>query len=279
MKLRDYLQIIGVRKWVVVQAILIVTLTATGVSFLQTPTYEGEAKVLITDRDAGTALRGFTVSEFTGPVERNLQTQIQLMQVRAIAEETVRELGLRVTPDELLHRVNISAVGQTNIISVVATDPDPEMAALIANHMAGGFVNWSQQVRRESIAASAAEVELRLEDAQGQILEVSRRISDEGKTDELEAELGISAGLYTTLAEKLELLRIQQQLETGAGRVVGPAVVSETPVSPKPLHNGIIGLAVGLVFGLGMAFLYEHLDSTIKSVSYTHLTLPTNREV
>jgi len=265
LELRDYLQVIKARKWVIVQAIVVVTLAALAVSFLQTPTYEGEAKVLITDRDAGAALLGFAVGEFTGPAERNLQTQVQLMQVRPIAEETVRELGLRTTPAELLERVTVAAVGQTNIIRVVATDPDPEMAVAIANQMAEGFVNWSQQVRRESIAAAATEVELRLEDAQDQVLEVGRRISDEGRTDELDAELRILAGLYTTLAEKLESLRIQQQLETGAGRVVSPAVVNETPLSPQPLRNGALGLAVGLVFGLGMAFLYEYLDNTIKS--------------
>ena len=265
MELRDYLHVIRARRWVILQAVVIVTVTALVASYLQAPTYEGEAKVLITDRDAGAALLGSAISEFSGSPERGLQTQVQLMQVRPIAEETIRELGLQTTPDALLQRVNVSAIGQTNIIRITATDGDPEMAVAIANQMASGFVDWSRQARRESIAAAVDEVELRLDDAQDQVLEVGRRISDEGRTDELDAELRILAGLYATLAEKLESLRIQQQLETGAGRVVSPAVVNETPVSPKPLRNGALGLAVGLVFGLGMALLYEYLDNTIKS--------------
>ncbi len=265
MELRDYLHVIRARRWVIIQAVLIVTVTALVASLLQAPTYEGEAKVLITERDTGSALLGSAITEFSGAPERGLQTQVQLMQVRPIAQETVRVLGLQTKPDALLERVSVSAVGQTNIVRIVATDGDPQMAVAIANQMAEGFVDWSKAARRESIALAVDEVETRLEDAQDQVLELGRRITAEGRTDELDAELSIVVGLYTTLAENLETLRIQQQLETGAGRVVSPAVVNETPVAPNPVRNGVLGLAVGLVFGLGMAFLYEYLDNTIKS--------------
>ncbi|MDP2401496.1 MAG: polysaccharide biosynthesis tyrosine autokinase, partial [Actinomycetota bacterium] len=139
------------------------------------------------------------------------------------------------------------------------------MAAAIANQMAEEFVVWSRETKRENISAAVDEVEIRLEDAQEQVLELGRRVQREGKTDELDAELRIITGLYTTLADRLEQLRIQQQLEEGAGRIVSPAVRSDVPVTPNPLRNGALGLAVGLVLGLGMAFLYEYLDNTLKT--------------
>ena len=105
----------------------------------------------------------------------------------------------------------------------------------------------------------------RLDQAEAEILDLGRKISSAGKTDELAAALQIATGTYTTLAEKLEQLRINERLESGPGRVVSPAVVDADPVSPKPLRNVVLGLVVGLVFGLGMAFLYEYLDNTIKS--------------
>ncbi|MBE0416981.1 MAG: polysaccharide biosynthesis tyrosine autokinase, partial [Coriobacteriia bacterium] len=264
MELRDYLNVISARKWVIVQAVLIVTLTALLASFIQSPTYEGEAKVLISERDAGAALLGTTFAEFSNP-ERGLQTQVQLMQLRPLAQNTIRALGLQTGPDALLRHVNVTAVGQTNIVRITATDGDSDMAAAIANQMAEEFVEWSKETKRESITAAVDEVDARLQQAQDEVLELGRRIQREGRSDELDAELRIVTGLYTTLAEKLEELRIQQQLEVGSGRVVSPAVVTGDPVSPQPLRNGVLGLAVGLVFGLGMAFLYEYLDNTIKS--------------
>ena len=264
LELRDYLNVISARKWVIVQAVVVVTLAALVFSFIQSPTYEGEAKVLISERDAGAALLGGAFSEFSN-AERGLQTQVQLMQLRPLAENTIRTLDLNTTPDELLRRVSVSAVGQTNIVRVVATDGNPDMAAAIANQMATEFVVWSRETKRESITAAVDEVEARLEQAQDEVLELGRRIQREGRSDDLDAELRIVTGLYTTLAEQLESLRIQQQLESGAGRVVSTAVPVDDPVSPKPLRNGALGLAVGLVFGLGMALLYEYLDNTIKS--------------
>ena len=265
MELRDYLHVIRVRKWVIIQAVVIVTLTALVASLLQAPVYEGQAKVLISEKGSGVDIFGSIGLDFSSQPERGLQTQVQLMQVRPLLENTIRKLGLGMTPEQLAKRVTVSAVGQTNIVTITAKDGDPARAAEIANTLAEEFVAWSQAYKRESINAAAEEVAVRLDVAKNEILELGRRIQREGKSDELTAELAIATGSYTTLASKLEELRISAQLETGSGRVVSPAVEAADPVEPSPMRNTALGLAVGLVFGLGMAFLYEYLDNTIKS--------------
>lgn len=265
MELRDYLNIVRARKWVIIQAVVIVTLTAMIASVLQRPIYEGEAKLLISETGASTELFTSLGLDISSQAERGLQTQVQLMQVRPLLENTIRSLDLGLTPEQLAEKITVSAVGQTNIVTVVARDNDSEVASRIANTLAEEFVAWSRDYRRESINAAADEVASRLEVAKSDILDLGRKIQSEGKSDELSAELAIATGNYTTLAAKLEELRINAQLETGSGRVVSPAVVSEDPVEPSPLRNSALGLAVGLLFGLGMAFLYEYLDNTIKS--------------
>lgn len=265
MELRDYLNVISARRWVIIQAIVIVAVTALAVSFVQPKVYEGTARVLISEKDSAAALFGSVLPEISSQPERGLLTQVELMQLRPLAENTIRQLGLETTPEELLSRVTVSAVGQTNVVQITATAGGPEQAADIANTMAEEYVTWSQETKRESLRAAADEVETRLNDAQDQIIELGKRIADEGRSDELQAELQLLTGSYTTLAEKLEQLRINEQLEVGSGRVVSPAVVEKDPVAPSPLRNGVLGIAVGLVLGLGMAFLYEYLDNTIKS--------------
>ncbi|MDI6902028.1 MAG: polysaccharide biosynthesis tyrosine autokinase [Anaerosomatales bacterium] len=264
MELRDYLNVIRARKWIIIQAVVIVTLTAVVVSLVQPPVYEGTAKVLIAEKDTGAALLGTVFSEFSQP-ERGLQTQVQLMQMRPIYEDTIRTLGLGITPDALAGKVEVAAVGQTNVVEITARDTDPALAAQIANTVAGEFVQWSRDYKRESIQAAITEVESRLSEAESDILELADRIDASGRTDQLDAELAIATGSYTELAAQLEQLKINEQLERGTGAVVSPAVQAEDPVEPSPARNGALGLAVGLVFGLGMAFLYEYLDNTIKS--------------
>jgi len=263
--LRDYLYVIRARKWVIIRAVVVVALAALIWSLLQAPVYEGQSKVLISEKGSGAEIFGSIGLDISSQPERGLQTQVQLMQVRPLLENTIRRLGLGIAPEDLAERVTISAVGLTNIVTVTARDGDPARAAEIANTLADEFVIWSRDYKRESINAAIDEVSVRLDVAKNEILELGRRINDEGKSDELAAELAIATGSYTTLAGKLEELRINAQLEVGSGRVVSPAVEADEPVEPTPARNTALGLMVGLVFGLGMAFLYEYLDNTIKT--------------
>ncbi|MED1863940.1 Wzz/FepE/Etk N-terminal domain-containing protein [Fictibacillus nanhaiensis] len=50
-------------------------------------------------------------------------------------------------------------------------------------------------------------------------------------------------------------------------KVLSPAVLKDDakPVNPKPLLNIAIALVVGLMAGVGIAFLQEYLDNTIKT--------------
>jgi len=337
-ELKDYLHVIRVRKWIIIVAVLVVTVTAVVVSMLQPNVYQGEAKVLVTAQDAGSALLGSSLSELSGQPERGLQTQVQLMQLRPLAERVIRKLGLRTTPDKLLERVTVTAVGQTNLVTIVVTDSTPKLASDIAQAFAAEYVAWSRELKRASITSAADEVQARLDEAKAEILllggklkggntsalqadlrdatsqqstlvdtlvglrvdeqnetrpaqlasirskiasterqlaDVKAKIIDLGsrlgasgdatKNYDVQAELQIATGLYTTLAEKYETLKVSEQLEVGSGSVVSPAAIDTVAVSPKPTRNGALGLAVGLVFGLGMAFLAEYLDNTIKS--------------
>lgn len=264
MELRDYLNVISARRWVIIQAVLVVTLLAVVMGLVQPKQYAGEAKVLISERGTGSVVFGDSVSEFSN-AERGLQTQVQLMQLRPLAENTVRKLGLEESPDSLLRRVSVIAMGQTNVVTIRVTAGSAPLAADIANTMAEEYVAWSRDIKRESVKVAADEVERRLGQAESDILELGRKISSQGKTDELSAELQLLTGTYATLAEKLEQLRISEQLETGTGRVVSPATVDTDPIAPQPIRNGVVGLAIGFLVGLGMAFLHEYLDNTIKS--------------
>ncbi|WP_431804151.1 YveK family protein [Halobacillus andaensis] len=57
--------------------------------------------------------------------------------------------------------------------------------------------------------------------------------------------------------------------------ILSPAVerVDASPVSPKPLLNIAIAIVVGLMVGVGLAFLLEYLDNTIKTEQDVEKTL------
>lgn len=265
MELRDYLNVIRVRRGIIFIATIIVAVVALSVTLIQPAVYEAQSKVLISEKDASAALLGTVYSDLSSQPERALLTQVQLVEVRPVAEAAIKSLGLEMTPAELLGDVDVAEVGQTNMISITARSSDPQQAADIANAVADAYVAASQERKRASIKEAADEVEDRLDESKTEILELGRKIQSSGKSDDLAAELQIATSTYSTLADRLEQLRIQERLESGSGAVVQQAVPESTPIAPNPVRNGLIGLVVGFVFGIAMAFLNEYLDNTIKS--------------
>ncbi|MCB0337173.1 MAG: polysaccharide biosynthesis tyrosine autokinase, partial [Bdellovibrionales bacterium] len=67
-----------------------------------------------------------------------------------------------------------------------------------------------------------------------------------------------------SLARAAEKLGVLASLQTGNAELVQPADVPESPSSPKPIRNGILGAIVGLILGVGLAFLFERLNRRLR---------------
>ena len=80
----------------------------------------------------------------------------------------------------------------------------------------------------------------------------------------LSREVDTNKGLYERLLEKVKEAGVSAGLKASNIRIVDPGTVPVLPIAPNyPLNLGLAGfLGVGL--GVGMAFLQEHLDQTIR---------------
>ncbi|MCM3731612.1 Wzz/FepE/Etk N-terminal domain-containing protein [Fictibacillus nanhaiensis] len=60
---------------------------------------------------------------------------------------------------------------------------------------------------------------------------------------------------------------VDEIMEINNVKILSPAVLKDnpSPIKPKPLLNIAIALVVGLMAGIGIAFLLEYLDNTIKT--------------
>ncbi|MFZ0922419.1 MAG: polysaccharide biosynthesis tyrosine autokinase [Candidatus Acidiferrales bacterium] len=71
--------------------------------------------------------------------------------------------------------------------------------------------------------------------------------------------------LYDGLLQKLKEAGISAGLRSSNIRIVDPALVPSTPARPQKARNILLAFLIGLVGGVGLAFLREYLDNTVKS--------------
>src|SRR5919112_2876249 len=86
---------------------------------------------------------------------------------------------------------------------------------------------------------------------------VSYKDSDPKRAQLIANTIGI------VLSEKIPEMTLGANAITAT--VWEPANLPETPVSPDPIRNGIIGLMLGSLLGLVLAFLLEHVSDRWKS--------------
>ena len=65
------------------------------------------------------------------------------------------------------------------------------------------------------------------------------------------------------LKEELAQIEVTGAVSPGGVEVVSAAAVPKSPSSPKPVRNGLMGLVIGLLLGIGAAFVAEYFDDKV----------------
>ena len=138
MELRDYLRILR-RNW-----ILIVVMTLAGIaggatySLLQTPQYEATTKVFVSASSADSVSDLNAGNSYTQQIVRSYA---EVVTTGLVLDPVISELGLDQSTEELATQVSASVTLNTVIVDITVTDPDPVLAANIANSIAENLID------------------------------------------------------------------------------------------------------------------------------------------
>ncbi|CAM3597829.1 polysaccharide biosynthesis tyrosine autokinase [Smaragdicoccus niigatensis] len=143
MEFRDYLNILRARWRTIVIAMTAVPLLALGASLLMTPIYQASASLYVwaTESDnVNEAYAGTVLSQ------QKVKSYQYLVTSQAVAERTIADSKLRMTPQELAAKISaVNSLG-TVIINLIVSDSDPVVARNLANAAANGFIEVVQEV-------------------------------------------------------------------------------------------------------------------------------------
>jgi succinoglycan biosynthesis transport protein ExoP len=198
--------------------------------------------VLLTTRNA--AALGVGVEGGGRESERMIATQAEVARAPLVLKRVVERAAPELSVDELRERSSVSAKANADLLVFRVEDTDPRRAVLLATEYAKAYTDAGSQPETAALRRTRASIEARL--------------------DALRKAGARDSALYATLVDKREQIRTLETLET-SNAVLLRAASEAQQVSPTPLRDTALGLALGLLLGIGLALLAEALDTRVRS--------------
>jgi capsular exopolysaccharide synthesis family protein len=252
--LRSFGSLLLARKWIIIAVTVAVLGTAVLLSLLQAPVYKSTASVLVE-----------VPSGQTPSVGPNMATEKRVATSSAVAKIVLARLHLSDPPDKLLRGLSVEVPVDTEILNVGYAARDPDVAQQRAETFAQAYLIYREQKLGDDVLATQKSL-------QEQITTLNRRLDTlqnraGAATDERQrAVLTAQASLLSTQINNLYLQQadLTRTRESPPGRILADAEVPDRPSSPNYLVNGSLGLALGLLLGIGAAILREATDDRIR---------------
>ncbi|MFD2044548.1 YveK family protein [Ornithinibacillus salinisoli] len=210
--LKEIFDVLKKRIGLIIGLIVVAALISSVISyFVLTPTYQSSSQFIVNQQQQDPNAQ-YSVNDVRYNVEL-INTYNEIIRSPRILDLVIEELNLSLSSSHLQEKVQVSSPDSSQVVTVKATDIDPELATDIAN--------MTVQVFQEELPS---------------------------------------------------LMNVDNV------QVLSPAVTAAdpSPVSPNKTLNIAIAIVLGGMVGVGLAFLLEYLDNTVKTEDdiEKHLDVP-----
>ncbi len=239
--IREYLATVR-RRWSIVVAVTVLGVVAALVFALsQQKMYESSAQVLLSQQNLASALAGLQAPpQNAQTANRDVETQAAVARAPAIADAVTAAIGPAAgSRAEFLAHSRVVPQPNANLLNFSVQSPDRELAPRLANTYAEQYRVYKEQLDTAAVQRAREGVAARL------------------------ATLSRSSALYRELAAQEQTLAQMEALQASNVFVVRPAATARQ-VQPQVLRAVLLGLSVGLIAGLGLAFLVDALDTRVR---------------
>ena len=254
------------RSWLPIMAIAVVLAGGAGylASSLQQKVYEAQSTLIV-----GQALSAPNPDYTQLLVAQNLSsTYATIAHTGPMMQKVIDDLKLNVTPGDLSGRIRVTAPPDSTTLTITAQDANPAQAAAIANSLSDALIAAAPDLSgqdknfQKSIDQGLAATQTLIETTQARVdalLATDNRTPDEDtELQTLENRLATLRSTYATL------LGFSSGAATNLLTMIDPATAPSSPVLPRTLLNTLLAAALGLLVVVGIAFVVDQLDDSVK---------------
>lgn len=199
-------------KWVATGVVLGIGLAASIVLFGE-KRYESNAKLLIESPTGMTLGAGSGLAALIGGGSPDLNTQVEVLLARPLLEQVQRQAGISEPYRDFEKRFRATALRNTNVIELTATDSTPEGAQRLAQLWTEAYLSHVRTLYEQNPTTLVEKLEKELRHQEEQLRAVSERMTAFLKRQRIvapEEELAKSVEKYADLLEQRRTQEAQQ---------------------------------------------------------------------
>ncbi len=285
MELQEYLGILRKWWWLALLGMLLGGGTGYVVSRFEPYIYEAKTTLIIGNfvQSANPTTSELMTSQSLGT------SYAEMLKREPVLRATVNALGIGIEWTDLQSRMTVKLVQNTQLLEIHVTDLSPYTAKALADELAQQLIlqspstlNQDQEVQTKFIKTELAELQDSINLTRQQIKDKRSLLDLEVSADgvrELQKEIDfLQARLDNLQRAYASMLEFSPDQRVNNLSVIEPATLPTSPTNGgAPIRNGLLAAVVGLTISMGVAFLVEYLDDTIKTIEDVEriMNLPT----
>jgi non-specific protein-tyrosine kinase len=260
--IRQYIALFWQWAWLIALATLLAGLTAFLISQRMTPVYSASTTLYINEAPSTKA------TDYNSIItsERISGTYSKMLTTRPVLEEVATRLGIDV--ESILNDITVSPIRDTTLIQISVESTNPVLAASIANELTDVFSSQVKTIQAERFSVSKESLQSQIKDMEDQIDQATADLqaeTDSGVRASLETKITQYRSIYSNLLLSYEQIRLSEAQTVSTVMPVDPATVPTKPIRPQILRNTALAAMVGFMLAIGVIFVIEALDDTLKT--------------
>lgn len=232
--------------------ILLTTVLVAGAAYYQASRqaaeYTASSAVLLKYQNLASGLTGIQdLSTVYQDPQRVADTQTQIAMSPAVAQRVVNTAHIPgLTPGGFLGSANVTADTTADILDFNVTYGDPDTATKLSALHAKEYIAYRREIDNQALVAARNELR--------------------GRIDELQNSQFKDTPLLAQLIQTEQQLRTMEALQTANASLLRPAT-GAGQVAPRTHRATVLGVMLGLILGIGLAFVRDAFDTRVRSAN------------